>query len=114
MSAAGDSQARPDQPSEPGSTEGAGWAADFPADQAEAASGHSGQDPQTMQQNDPDTERTPRQQAEGQGDESKQQGLGYGAEDGEEMSDAPDASDPSQRGYGGAGEQRLKKLQGDS
>jgi len=67
-----------------------------------------------MQQNDPETERTRRQQAAGQGDDNAQQGLGYGAEDGEEMRDAPDATDPSQRGYGGAGEQRMKKIDGDS
>lgn len=34
-------------------------------------------------------------------------GFGYGAQDGEEMADAPDASE---RGYGGAGEAREKKL----
>jgi hypothetical protein len=90
----------------------AAWAADFPSDQAEAASGHS-MEPQNMQQNDPDSdaERTRREQAAAQDRPDAPQGLGYGAEDGEEMGDAPDLTDPSQRGYGGAGEARLKKLE---
>lgn len=45
-----------------------------------------------------------RQQAEQQSDK----GLGYGAQDGEEMADAPDATE---RGYGGASEEREKKLE---
>ena len=96
-----------------GSADNAGWAADFPADQAEAASGHSGQHRQQMPEGDPEAERTRREQAAGQGNPEAPQGFGYGAEDDDEMSDAPDASDPDQRGYGGGGEQRMEKINKD-
>jgi hypothetical protein len=94
-----------------GDAGGAGWAADFSPDQAEAASGHSAQHRQDMPEADPEAERTKREQAAGQGKQEAPQGLGYGAEDGEEMGDAPDASE---RGYGGASERRMKKLDPDS
>jgi len=121
-SAAHHSDARPEQLSEnrpsasapaqreSGSAGGAGWAADFSPDQAEAASGHSAQHRQDMPEADPEAERTRRQQAAGQGSQDTPEGFGYGAEDGEEMGDAPDASE---RGYGGAGERRMKKLEED-
>ncbi len=49
-----------------------------------------------------------RQQAGAQSDHQPDpKGFGYGAQDGEEMADAPDASE---RGYGGASEEREKKL----
>jgi len=96
-----------------GSSDSAAWAADFPAEQAEAASGHPGQQRQDEPQADPDAERTRREQAAGQGSPDAPQGFGYGAEEGEEMSDAPDVSDPEERGYGGGGEERLKKIEGD-
>ena len=49
-----------------------------------------------------------RQQAGAQSDhEPDRKGFGYGAQDGEEMADAPDASE---RGYGGASEEREEKL----
>jgi hypothetical protein len=101
---------------EAGSADNAGWAADFPVDQAEAASGHAGQHRQEMPEEDPEAEHTRRQQAAGQGSPDAPQGFGYGAEDGEEMSEAPDASDPSDpshRGYGGAGEARMEKINKD-
>lgn len=102
---------RPEQPGNADSGTSAGWAADFAPEQSEAASGHSAQQPQNMQQADAADERTRRQQAAGQGSPDAQQGLGYGAQDGKEMGDAPDVSDPSQRGYGGGGEERLRKLE---
>ena len=116
------SDARPEQLGEPqssasaptqresGTAGGAGWAADFSPDQADAASGHSAQHRQDMPETDPEAERTRREQAAGQGSQDAPQGLGYGAEDGEEMGDAPDATE---RGYGGAGERRMKKIEED-
>ncbi|WP_160484308.1 hypothetical protein [Aurantiacibacter rhizosphaerae] len=42
-----------------------------------------------------------------QAGEQSDKGFGYGAQDGEEMADAPDASE---RGYGGAAKEREEKL----
>lgn len=62
--------------------------------------------PQNMH-HDREAEAKSREQAEAQsGEQSAIKGLGYGASDGEEMADAPDASE---RGYGGAGEERERR-----
>ena len=71
--------------------------------------------PQNMHQQDPAEERRKREQAEQQ-ERKGSNGFGYGAEDGEEMADAPDASEDEtkdeeveakeaeKRGYGGLSE----------
>jgi len=97
----------------PAQQDGAALSADFPVSQAEAASGHSSAQPMAMQPADTGAESAQREQAAGQGPQDAPQGFGYGAEDGEEMGDAPDSSDGSGRGYGDAGEERLRKLQRD-
>lgn len=112
----GDAQPSPAAPSQreaaPSETgAGAAWAADFPPAAAEVASGHATEHLQDMHEGDSEAERKRREQAAGQGSPDVPQGLGYGAEDGEEMADAPDATE---RDYGGPGEQRLKKPDGES
>lgn len=57
-------------------------------------------------QAEPEDSQRRREQAEQQSDK----GLGYGAQDGEEMADAPDVTE---RGYGGASREREEKLEED-
>ncbi|MFB0612201.1 hypothetical protein [Aurantiacibacter poecillastricola] len=68
--------------------------------------------PENMPHDEDDDAR--RQQAGKQSDhredEMPKEGFGYGAEDGETMADAPDASE---RGYGGATERREEKVKDD-
>ena len=80
------------------------------ADHAETAQAgevrHEMNAPEHMPQDEDHSAR--RQQASEQSDHDPiRKGFGYGAQDGEEMSDAPDASE---RGYGGASEEREEKL----
>ncbi|WP_120077326.1 hypothetical protein [Aurantiacibacter odishensis] len=53
------------------------------------------------------THRGDREQRRQQAEQQSDKGLGYGAQDGEEMADAPDVTE---RGYGGASEEREEKL----
>lgn len=74
-----------------------------------AMTGESGQSAVQMDQQTRRGQRDERrQQAGAQSDQGLgERGFGYGAQDGEEMEDAPDASE---RGYGGATEKREEKL----
>ncbi len=87
---------------------------------SEKQAGAQLESPQNQPRDQDDDAR--RQQAGAQSDK----GFGYGAEDGDEMAEAPDASTdgnsqddggdapkPSDRGYGGAAEEREEKLDKD-
>lgn len=66
---------------------------------------------QMDQQTRRDQHEQRRAQAGAQSDQGLgDRGFGYGAQDGEEMKDAPDASE---RGYGGGGEKREEKIDED-
>lgn len=75
--------------------------------QATPEAGAMAQQKQTGAQMENQTHRGDRDQRRQQAEQQSDKGLGYGAQDGEEMADAPDVTE---RGYGGASEEREEKL----
>lgn len=99
--------------SEPKASEQGAPMRDAPAkDAPESSDQYELNTPDTMPHDEDDEVR--RKQAGAQSDHSSddlpRDGFGYGAEDGETMADAPDASE---RGYGGGAERRKEKVDGE-
>ena len=63
---------------------------------------------QAGQQSDRSLAGSNRDSSDNQPGEAREKGFGYGAQEGEEMADAPDTSE---RGYGGASEKREEKIE---